>query len=49
MTPEIRALVVESRRRQGLPDTIEDPVFLAKLAAILLGPDPTEWTDSHDE
>jgi hypothetical protein len=36
MTPEIRAQVIESRRRQGLPDTIQDPVFLAELAAILL-------------
>jgi len=35
MTPEIRAQVIESRRRQGLPDTIQDPVFLTKLAAIL--------------
>ncbi len=36
MTPEIRAQVVESRRRQGLPDTIEDPVVLSRIAAILL-------------
>jgi len=36
MTPEIRAQVIESRRRQGLPDTIQDPVFLSRIAEILL-------------
>jgi hypothetical protein len=41
MTPEIRAQVIESRRRQGLPDTIQDPVFLSRLAEILLA-DPVD-------
>lgn len=40
MTPELRAQVIESRRQQGLPPTIEDPVFLSRIAAILLDPEP---------
>jgi len=40
---DIRRQVVESRRRQGLPSTIQDPVILAKLAALLLAtPEPPE-------
>jgi hypothetical protein len=37
---DIRRQVIESRRRQGLPDTIEDPIFLGRIAAILLESDP---------
>jgi len=44
MTPEIRAQVIESRRRQGLPDTIQDPVFLARIAEILLA----DMEPNHD-
>ena len=32
----IRQQVIDGRRRQGLPDHIEDPAFLARIAAILL-------------
>lgn len=32
----IRELVIEGRRRQGLPDHIEDPATLARIAALLL-------------
>lgn len=31
----VRAQVAESRRRQGLPTTITDPVLLSQLAAAL--------------
>jgi len=42
---DIRRQVIESRRRQGLPDTIQDPVVLARLAALLLAtPEPPEQT-----
>jgi hypothetical protein len=33
---EVRAQVAESRRRQGLPEHIQDPRFLAELAAAVL-------------
>jgi hypothetical protein len=38
VTPELRELVVEGRRQQGLPDRIEDRRTLAGVAAILLAP-----------
>jgi hypothetical protein len=31
----VRAWVAESRRRQGLPETITDPAVLARAAAVL--------------
>jgi hypothetical protein len=33
---QVRAQVAESRRRQGLPEHIQDPRFLADLAAMVL-------------
>lgn len=35
----IREQVIASRRAQGLPDTIQDPIVLAQLAALLAEPD----------
>jgi hypothetical protein len=35
----IRAQVRAGRIAQGLPPTIEDPVLLAQIAALLLEPD----------
>ncbi len=36
MTPaEVRAWVTETRARQGLPPTINDPTTLARLAAMV--------------
>lgn len=32
----IRAWVARSRAEQGLPSTVQDPVVLAKVAALLL-------------
>jgi hypothetical protein len=36
VSPELRALVVEGRRRQGLDDHITDRPALSRIAAILL-------------
>jgi hypothetical protein len=36
MSPELHALVVEGRRRQGLPVHVEDRPALAKVVSILL-------------
>ncbi len=36
MTPELRALVIEGRRRQDLPEHITDKGALARIASILL-------------
>ncbi len=36
MTPdEVRRLVAESRARQGLPPTVEDPAAVARIARLL--------------
>lgn len=38
-----RRRLIEQRAAQGFPPTVEDPVALAKVAAIVLGlPDPPE-------
>ena len=34
----ISRLVAESRRAQGLPEHVEDPVALARVAALLRAP-----------
>jgi hypothetical protein len=47
VTVELRALVVEGRRRQGLPDHIQDPVALARIAALLLS-QPAEAAEAGE-
>jgi hypothetical protein len=42
ISEEIRAQVREGRHRQGLPDHIEDPTALGRVAAILVDVDPYE-------
>lgn len=32
---------VEERRRQGLPDHVEDPAALARMAAVLTSSEPS--------
>jgi hypothetical protein len=49
VTPEFRALVAESRRRQGLPRHLEDPTLLAQLAALALEPDEQRPDKRRDD
>ena len=38
----IAQLVAESRRRQGLPERVEDPATVRRVAALLAGARPSE-------
>jgi len=37
VNPAVTRWIEDSRRRQGLPDRVEDPVVLDEIAAILTG------------